>query len=484
MTNVDWEVVIGLEVHAQVSSKTKLFSSSSTEFGVEHNTQVSLVDAAMPGTLPILNYYSIEQAIRTGLALSAEINKSFYFDRKNYFYPDLPQGYQITQFFEPIVKNGKIFINNNEKEIRITRIHLEQDAGKSVHEKSKTYIDLNRAGIALMEIVSGPDLRSSAEAAEFMKKLRQILRYIGSCDGDMEKGSLRCDANVSVCPKGSSTFGIRCEIKNLNSIRYIVQAIDYEIQRQIGILESGGKISQDTLLFDVASGKTKVMRNKENVSDYRYFPEPDLLPIEITQDKIDSIRLSLPELPNQKKLRYIEELNINEYDADVITSDKAIADYFEELIKKHDLKLAITWLTVELFSRLNKAGIDIVSSPIKADALSELLDFIVDGTISAKLGKQVFDIMFETGKPASLIIEERELKQITDKGQISEIINKIVNDNQSKVQEYKNGKTKLYGFFVGEAMKLTKGKASPDIVNLVLSEKLSNCTNSYCTRKG
>ncbi|NUY39526.1 Asp-tRNA(Asn)/Glu-tRNA(Gln) amidotransferase subunit GatB [Wolbachia endosymbiont of Litomosoides brasiliensis] len=476
-----WEVVIGLEVHAQVSSKTKLFSSSSTEFGAEHNTQVSLVDAAMPGTLPILNYHSIEQAIRTGLALSAEINKSSYFDRKNYFYPDLPQGYQITQFFEPIVKNGKIFINNNEKEIRITRIHLEQDAGKSIHKKSKTYIDLNRAGVALMEIVSGPDLRSSAEAAEFMKKLRQVLRYIGSCDGDMEKGSLRCDANVSVCPKGSNTFGTRCEIKNLNSIRYIVQAIDYEIQRQIGILESGGEISQDTLLFDVASGKTKVMRSKENVSDYRYFPEPDLLPIEITQDKIDSIRSFLPELPDQKKLRYIGELGINEYDADVITSDKAIANYFEELIKKHDSKLAVTWLTVELFGRLNKAGIDITSSPIKADALSELLDFIVDETISAKLGKQIFDIMFETGKPASLIIKEQDLKQITDKGQISEIINKIFNDNRGKVQEYKSGKTKLYGFFVGEAMKLTKGKASPDVVNLVLSEKLSDYANSHCT---
>ncbi|WP_143689539.1 Asp-tRNA(Asn)/Glu-tRNA(Gln) amidotransferase subunit GatB [Wolbachia endosymbiont of Nilaparvata lugens] len=473
MTKENWETVIGLEVHAQVSSKTKLFSSSLTEFGTEHNTQVSLVDAAMPGTLPILNYFCIEQAICTGFALSAEINKCSYFDRKNYFYPDLPQGYQITQFFEPIVKNGKVFINNNEKEIRIARIHLEQDAGKSIHEESKTYVDLNRAGVALMEIVSEPDLRSSAEAAEFMKKLRQILRYIGSCDGDMEKGSLRCDANVSVRPKGSSTFGTRCEIKNLNSIRYIVQAIDYEAQRQIKILESGGEISQDTLLFDVTLGKTKVMRSKEDLSDYRYFPEPDLLPVEISQDKIDSIKSSLPELPDQKKLRYIEELGINEYDADVITSDKEIADYFEKLAKKHDSKIAVTWLTVELFGRLNKTNIDIVSSPIKADALSELLDFIVDGTISAKLGKQVFDIMFETGKPASLIIEEQNLKQITDTCQISEVIDKIINDNQDKVQEYKDGKTRLYGFFVGEVMKSTKGKASPDVVNLVLSEKLN-----------
>ncbi len=474
MAKENWEAVIGLEVHAQVSSKTKLFSSSSTKFGTEHNTQVSLFDAAMPGTLPILNYYSIEQVIRTGLALSAEINKCSYFDRKNYFYPDLPQGYQITQFFEPIVKNGIVFIDSNEKGIRIARIHLEQDAGKSIHEKSKTYVDLNRAGVPLMEIVSEPDLRSSIEAAEFMKKLRQILRYIGSCDGDMEKGSLRCDANVSVRPKGSSTFGTRCEIKNLNSIRYIIQAIEYEIQRQIEVLENGEEGNQDALLFDIALGKTKVMRNKEDASDYRYFPEPDLLPIEVSQDKIDSIKSSLPELPDQKKLRYIKELGISEYDADVIISDKAIADYFEELTKKHDSKLAVTWLTVELLGRLNKAGIDITNSPVKANALSKLLDFIVDETISAKLGKQVFDIMFETGKPASLIIEEQDLKQIADKEQISKIISKIINDNQDKVQEYKSGKIKLYGFFVGEVMKLTKGKANPNVVNLILSERLSN----------
>lgn len=474
MVKVDWETVIGLEVHAQISSKTKLFSNSSTEFGAEHNTQVSLVDAAMPGTLPILNYYCIEQAIRTGLILSAEINKNSYFDRKNYFYPDLPQGYQITQFFEPIVKNGKLSINNGKQEVRIARIHLEQDAGKSIHDSSKTYIDLNRAGVALMEIVSEPDLRSSAEVAEFMKKLRQILRYVGSCDGDMEKGSLRCDANVSVRPRGSDKFGTRCEIKNLNSIRHIVQAIDYEIQRQIEILESGKEISQDTLLFDTASGKTKVMRNKEDASDYRYFPEPDLLPVEISQDKIDLIRSSLPELPEQKKLRYIEKLGISKYDAGVITSDKMIADYFEELIQKHNPKIAVTWLTVELFGRLNKASIDIMDSPIKANDLSELLDFIVDGTISAKLGKQVFDIMFETGKSASLIIETQNLKQITDKNQIEKVIDEIIDKNQDKVQEYKSGKTKLYGFFIGEVMKSTKGKANPEIVNSILGRKLSH----------
>ncbi|OEY86595.1 aspartyl/glutamyl-tRNA amidotransferase subunit B [Wolbachia pipientis] len=473
MTQTDWEAIIGLEVHAQISSRTKLFSGASTEFGAEHNTQVSLVDTAMPGTLPVLNYYCVEQAIRTGLALSGEINNCSYFDRKNYFYPDSPQGYQITQFFEPIVKNCKLFINNGTREIRIAKIHLEQDSGKSIHSENKTYIDLNRAGIALMEIVSQPDLRSSKEVAEFMKKLRQILRYVGSCDGDMEKGSLRCDANVSVCRRGSKEFGTRCEIKNLNSVRYMVQAVDYEINRQIEILENGEELNQDTLLFDVSSGKTKVMRNKEDASDYRYFPEPDLLPVMITQDKIDLIALSLPELPDQKKLRYIEELGINEYDADVITSDKITADYFEELIQKHHPKIAVTWLTVELFGRLNKAGIDITSSPIKAHALSELLDFIIDDTISAKLGKQVFDTMFETGKSAAEIIDEQSLKQITDEKQISVIIDQVMDSNQDKVNEYKNGKTKLYGFFIGEIMKLTKGQANPNTVNSVLSKKLS-----------
>ncbi|WFW29932.1 MAG: Asp-tRNA(Asn)/Glu-tRNA(Gln) amidotransferase subunit GatB [Wolbachia endosymbiont of Menacanthus eurysternus] len=471
MIKENWEAVIGLEVHAQISSKAKLFSDSSTEFGAEHNTQVSLIDAAMPGTLPILNYYLVEQVVRTGLALSAEINKCSHFDRKNYFYPDLPQGYQITQYFNPIVKNGRIFIKNK-KEIRIARIHLEQDAGKSIHGENKTYVDLNRAGIALMEIVSKPDLCSSAEAVEFVKKLRQILRYIGSCDGNMEMGSLRCDANVSVHQKGSVTFGTRCEIKNLNSMRYIAQAIDYEIQRQIKILESGRKVSRDTLLFDVVLGETKIVRNKENANDYRYFPEPDLLPVEVSQDKINFIKSSLPELPDQKKLRYIKELGISEYDADIITSDKAIADYFEELIKRHDSRLAVTWITVELFGRLNKAGLDIENSPVKANALSELLDFISDGTISTKLGKQVFDIMFETNKSASSIIRESNLKQITNVEEISKIIDKIIYENQDKVQEYRNGKVKLYRFFVGKIMKLTGGRISPSIMDQILSKKL------------
>lgn len=470
MMKTDWEATIGLEIHAQISSKTKLFSESLTEFGTEQNTQVSLVDAAMPGTLPVLNYYCIEQAIRTGLALSGEINQSSYFDRKNYFYPDLPQGYQITQFFEPIVKNGYLFINN--KKIRIVRIHLEQDAGKSIHGESKTYIDLNRAGVALMEIVSAPDLSSSSEAAEFLKNLRQILRYIGSCDGDMEKGSLRCDANVSVRPKGSEKLGTRREIKNLNSIRHITQAIDYEVQKQIKVLEGGGQINQDTLLFDVTSCTTQIMRSKENAGDYRYFPEPDLLPVQIYQENIDLIKLSLPELPEDRKQRYIKELSISEYDASIITSDKTIADYFEILVKNHNAKIAVPWLTVELFGRLNKAGIDISNSPVTANSLSNLLDFIVDETISAKLGKEVFDIMFETGKTASLIIEEQNLKQITNIDQIGEVIDQVINNNQNKFQEYRNGKEKLYGFFVGEVMKITKGKANPNVVNAILNEKL------------
>ncbi|WP_333023513.1 Asp-tRNA(Asn)/Glu-tRNA(Gln) amidotransferase subunit GatB [Wolbachia endosymbiont of Pentidionis agamae] len=469
-----WEMVIGLEVHAQVSSNTKLFSCASTKFGNEHNTQVSLLDAAMPGTLPVLNYYCVEQAIRTGLALFAEINLNSYFDRKNYFYPDLPQGYQITQFFEPIVKNGKVFLCENNKEVNIIRIHLEQDAGKSIHHKDKTYIDLNRSGIALMEIVTAPDMRSSQEVAEFIKKLRQILRYVGSCDCDMEKGSLRCDANVSIRPQGTMELGTRCEIKNLNSIKNIMQAVDYEVQRQIKVIENGGKINQETLLFDVDSGKTKVMRGKEDASDYRYFPEPDLLPVTITQDTINLIIKSMPELPDKKKQRYIEEFGLSEYDAGVVISEKSIADYFEVLVKKHDAKFAVTWLTVELFGRLNKERIDIENSPVKAASLSELLDFIIDKTVSSKLAKQIFDTMFETGKSARIIIEEQGLKQIANENEISEIVNQVILNNEDKVQEYKSGKIKLYGFFVGEIMKATQGKANPSLVNSVLSKRLNS----------
>ncbi|WP_339046521.1 Asp-tRNA(Asn)/Glu-tRNA(Gln) amidotransferase subunit GatB [Candidatus Mesenet endosymbiont of Agriotes lineatus] len=468
-----WEMVIGLEVHAQVSSNAKLFSSSSTGFGAEPNSQVSLIDAAMPGTMPVLNYYCVEQAIRSGLALSGEINLNSFFDRKNYFYPDLPQGYQITQFYEPIVKNGKIFLTESNKEIRIARIHLEQDAGKSIHE-DKTYIDLNRAGVALMEIVSQPDIRSPKEAAEYIKKLRLILRYAGTCDGDMEKGSLRCDANVSVRPLGSEEFGIRCEIKNLNSIRYVMQAIEYEAHRQIKILENGEKINQDTMLFDTSLGKTKVMRSKENALDYRYFPEPDLLPVTITQKTVDSIMLTLPEFPNDKKKRYIEKLGVSEYDAEVITSDKEVADYFEELIKKHNPKTAVTWLTVELFGRLNKSGISITQSPVKAHNLSNLLDFIANNTISSKIAKQVFDFMFEFGKSAASIIEEQGLKQIADENTITLIVSNILKSHKDKVLEYKSGKEKLLGFFVGEIMKETKGKANPELVNLILKKELQS----------
>lgn len=471
--NCKWEMVIGLEIHAQVSSNAKLFSSSSTEFGAEPNAQVSLVDAAMPGTMPVLNYYCINQAICSGLALSGEINLNSFFDRKNYFYPDLPQGYQITQFYEPIVKNGKIFLTESNKEIRIARIHLEQDAGKSIHE-DKTYIDLNRAGIALMEIVSEPDIRSPQEAAEYIKKLRLILRYAGTCDGDMEKGSLRCDANVSVRPLGSEKFGTRCEIKNLNSIRNVIQAIEYEAYRQVKILESGEKVNQDTMLFDVSLGATKVMRSKENALDYRYFPDPDLLPVVITQKTIDSIMLTLPEFPDEKKKRYIEKLGVSEYDAEVIISDKDVADYFEELIKKHNPKIAVTWLAVELFGRLNKAGLSITQSPVKAPDLSDLLDFIVDNTISSKIAKQVFDLMFTSGKSAASIIEEQGLKQITNKDEVTSIIVNILKSHEEKVLEYKSGKEKLFGFFIGEIMKETKGKANPELVNLILKKELQS----------
>ncbi|UWI83182.1 Asp-tRNA(Asn)/Glu-tRNA(Gln) amidotransferase subunit GatB [Wolbachia endosymbiont of Howardula sp.] len=474
MMQESWEAVIGLEVHAQISSKRKLFSHASTEFNTNHNTQVSLVDAAMPGTLPILNDYCIDQAILTGIALSAEINQKSSFDRKNYFYPDLPQGYQITQFFEPIVKNGIIYITENKKKVRIARIHLEQDAGKMIHGETNSYIDLNRAGIALMEIVSEPDLSSSQEAAEFVKKLRQLMRYIGVCDGNMETGSLRCDINVSIRVQGSNTLGTRCEIKNLNSIRYIIQAIDYEIQRQIDILKSGKEISQDTLLFDSLLGQTRVMRNKENASDYRYFPEPDLFFLQINQNRIDRIKSMLPELPEQKKLRYIEQFGLTEYDANILTYDQATASYFEILIKKHHPKIVVSWLTVELFGRLNKASLHIMHSPITSESLSKLLDFIVDGTISGKLGKQIFDIMFKTGQTASEIIEEKNLKQITSKKQILESIENILKYHQDKVIEYKKGKKKLYKFFIGEVMKETHGKASPNIVNDLLNQKLDH----------
>lgn len=472
----DWEMVIGLEVHAQVKSNSKLFSGSSTEFGSEPNTQVSLVDAAMPGMLPVINDVCVEQAVKTGLALDAEINLRSVFDRKNYFYPDLPQGYQISQFLHPIVGKGKIVLDMPDgtmREIGITRIHLEQDAGKSLHDQSpdSTFIDLNRSGIALMEIVSEPDIRSPEEAAEFMRKLRTLVRYVNSCDGDMEKGSMRCDANVSM-RKAGQPFGTRCEIKNLNSMRYIMKAIEFEAKRQVEILESGGTIRQETRLYDVAKDETRTMRTKEDAHDYRYFPDPDLYPLVITQAFVDKIKKELPEMPDARKERYIEKFGLSSYDAGVIVSEKAVAEYYDKVANSNDPKLAANWVTAELFGRLNKKEISIEESPVSAEKLSGLLKLISDNTISGKIAKDVFDIMFETGKDAAKIVEEKGLKQVTDTGAIEKVVDEMLASNADKVAEYRSGKQALFGFFVGQVMKLSGGKANPQIVNEILKKKL------------
>ena len=473
----DWEVILGLEVHAQVHSNSKLFSGAATDFGSEPNTQVSLVDSAMPGMLPVINEVCVEQAVKTGLALNAEINLRSVFDRKNYFYPDLPQGYQISQYLYPIVGKGKIVLDmpdGTAREVGITRIHLEQDAGKSLHDQSpvNTFIDLNRAGVALMEIVSEPDMRSPNEAAEFMKKLRTIVRYVDSCDGDMEKGNMRCDANVSVRKIGDK-LGTRCEIKNLNSVRNIIRAIEFEANRQVEILESGGTIRQETRLFDADKGETRTMRTKEDAHDYRYFPDPDLYPLVLTQDYVDKIKKSLPELPDEKKTRYMQQMGLSAYDASVISADKTNAEYYDVVAKGNDPKMAASWVTAELFGRLNKAGIEIDKSPVKAEQLSGLLKLISDNTISGKIAKQVFDIMFETGKDAAAIVEEQGLKQVTDTSAIEKVIDEVMAANQDKVAEYKSGKDKLFGFFVGQVMKVSGGKANPAIVNEMLKKKLS-----------
>lgn len=474
----DWEVVIGMEVHSQVSSKSKLFSGSSTNFGAEPNTQVSFIDAAMPGMLPVINEKCVEQAVKTGLGLNAKINLYSVFDRKNYFYPDLPQGYQISQYQYPIIGEGLVNLDmpdGSVKKVGITRVHLEQDAGKSIHDQSpaESFIDLNRAGIALMEIVSEPDMRSSEEAGEFLKKLRSILRYLGTCDGDMEKGSLRCDANVSVRKVGSTQYGTRAEIKNVNSIKNVKLAIDFEAQRQVDLLESGEKIVQETRLFDSTNGTTRSMRSKEEAQDYRYFPEPDLLPIQLTQEYVDKIRHSLPELPDEKIKRYTEQMGLSHYDASVLVSEKSTADFFEKLIGKADPKLAVNWITVELFAHLNKIGKSIEESPISAEQLAELILLIQDHTISGKLAKRVFEIMLEEpGIMPQKIVEERGLKQVTDNSAIEKIIDEVIAQNQDKVSEYRSGKIKLFGFFVGQVMKVSQGKANPQIVNEILTAKL------------
>ena len=479
--NLDnWETIIGLEVHAQIISKSKLFSGASTNFGSEPNTQVSLVDAAMPGMLPVINKDCVEQAIKTGLGLNAKINKRSVFDRKNYFYPDLPQGYQISQFTQPIVGEGSIEIDlkdGSSKKIGITRLHLEQDAGKSVHdiEPTKSYIDLNRSGVALMEIVSEPDIRSAEEAQEYVKKLRSILRYIGTCDGNMEEGSLRCDVNISVRKKGNE-LGTRAEIKNVNSIKSIGQAIDYEFERQTEIINSGGKVDQETRLFDEKKGETRSMRSKEEAHDYRYFPDPDLPPLEFSDDWIDEIKKNLPELPDVKKENLIDEYKISSYDASILVSDKNNVEFFDKIIsenKKRNPKNVANWIIGELFALLNKNNLEIKDSPIKTENLGELIDYIEDQTISGKIAKTVFEEMFNTKKRAKDIIEKKGLKQITDKSEIESLIDKVLENNKDKVDEYKSGKEKLFGYFVGQVMQETKGTANPGIVNDILKKKLA-----------
>ncbi len=473
----EWELVIGLEVHAQVASQSKLFSGAPIGFGAEPNTQVAFVDAAMPGMLPVINRYCVEQAIRTGLGLHAKINNRSVFDRKNYFYADLPQGYQISQFKDPIVGEGTILLDlpdGSTREIGIERIHLEQDAGKSMHDQSpeKSFIDLNRAGVALMEIVSKPDMRSAEEAAEYMKKLRSILRYLGSCDGDMEKGNLRCDANVSVRKPGDK-LGTRNEIKNLNSIRNVVNAINFEARRQIEALESGGKIEQATRLFDANTGETRVMRSKEDAHDYRYFPDPDLYPLVFGQDWVGAIKATLPELPDAKKARYMKDFGLSPYDAGVLVADRANADYYEEAAKGNDPKLAANWVTAELFGRLNKEGKDIESSPVSARQLSGLLVLIADNTISGKIAKTVLDEMFASGKDAAVIVKEKGLVQVTDIGAIEAIVDGVLAKAADKVAEYRGGKEGLFGWFVGQVMQASKGKANPASVNEILRKKLA-----------
>ena len=471
-----WEIIIGLEIHAQIVSNSKLFSGSSTLFGSKPTSQVSLVDAAMPGMLPVINEECVRQAVKTGLGLQAKINNTSVFDRKNYFYPDLPQGYQISQFKYPIVGEGLVTVDFKDKEsivVNIERLHLEQDAGKSIHDLSQdySYIDLNRSGVALMEIVTKPDLRSAEEAKAFITKLRTILRYLGTCDGNMEQGSLRADVNVSVRKPGDA-LGTRCEIKNVNSIRFVGQAIDYEAGRQIEILEEGGVISQETRLFDSAVGETRAMRSKEEAHDYRYFPDPDLLPLYLDDDFIKKIAIELPELPDQKKARFINDYGLTPYDASILAADRVSSEFFEGVAKGRDIKLVVNWITGELFAALNRLNLDIANSPITVESLGELIDLISDKTLSGRLAKDVFEIMLDTKEMPKKIVEENGLSQITDIDSIEAVVNKVILENPDKVSELLE-KPKLIGWFVGQIMKETNGKANPATVNTILKDKLN-----------
>ena len=471
-----YEVVIGLEVHAQVLSESKLFSTAATKFGAEPNTQVSLVDAAFPGMLPVINEFCVKQAIKTGIGLNAKINKRSVFDRKNYFYADLPQGYQISQFKDPIVGEGKVILDmpNGQKEVGIERLHLEQDAGKSIHDldPQNTFVDLNRSGVALMEIVSKPDLRSPDEVNSYIKKLRSIMRYLGTCDGNMQEGSLRADVNVSVRPKGSKEFGTRCEIKNVNSIKFMQMAIEYEANRQVDLIEEGKTIDQETRLFDTKKNETRSMRSKEDAHDYRYFPDPDLLPLELEQKLIDDLRKSLPELPDNKKERFIKDYELNSYEANILVSEKEISDYYEEVAKLSDKQLAAKWMMGDLFAMLNDKGLNISKSPISAKNFAELVRSIKSGEISGRIAKEIFEIMVKSGDNPKKIIESKGMKQQSDPKELEKIINEILAQDKDKVDQYKAGKEKLFGFFVGQVMKMSGGKANPQLTNEILKKLL------------
>ncbi|MCP4395597.1 MAG: Asp-tRNA(Asn)/Glu-tRNA(Gln) amidotransferase subunit GatB [Alphaproteobacteria bacterium] len=475
----DWEVVIGLEVHAQVISNSKLFSGASTKFGGEPNTQVSLVDAAMPGMLPVINKYCVEQAVKTGMGLKAQINKRSVFDRKNYFYADLPQGYQISQFKDPIVGEGTVHIDlpdGSTKDIGVERLHLEQDAGKSLHDQhpSKTFVDLNRSGVALMEIVSKPDMRTPEEAGAYVRKLRAIVRYLGTCDGNMDEGSMRCDVNVSVRPVGNDELRTRCEIKNVNSVRFVMQAIEHEAERHVDVYENGGEIIQETRLFEPATGTTRTMRGKEDAHDYRYFPDPDLLPLVLDDEMVERVKNSLPELPDEKKSRFISELGLKPYDASVLVAEKETADFFEKVAEGRDAKRAANWVMGELFAILNKTGKSITESPVSAENLGKLVDLISNDTISGRTAKDVFEMMVEGDKDPAVIVEEKGLKQVTDTGAIEAIVDEVIASSPENVALYRGGKNNLIGWFVGQVMKATQGKANPGAVNKLLKEKLDS----------
>ncbi|NIZ59525.1 Asp-tRNA(Asn)/Glu-tRNA(Gln) amidotransferase GatCAB subunit B [Sedimentitalea sp. CY04] len=482
----DWELVIGLEVHAQVSSNAKLFSGASTQFGAEPNSNVAFVDAAMPGMLPVINEYCVEQAVRTGLGLKAEINLKSAFDRKNYFYPDLPQGYQISQLYHPIVGEGEVLVelgNGLARNVRIERIHMEQDAGKSIHDMdpNMSFVDLNRVGVCLMEIVSRPDIRGPEEAAAFVGKLRQIMRYLGTCDGNMQNGNMRADVNVSICRPGQyekyqetqdfSHLGTRCEIKNMNSMRFIQQAIEVEARRQIAIVEAGGTVDQETRLYDVEKGETRSMRSKEEAHDYRYFPDPDLLPLEIEQEWVDQIAATLPELPDAKKLRFISDFGLSDYDASVLTADVESAAYFEAVAEGRNGKLAANWVINELFGRLKADDKDISNCPVTPAQLGGVIELISADTISGKIAKDLFEIVYTEGGDPAQIVEERGMKQVTDTGAIESALDQIIADNPAQVEKAKVN-PKLAGWFVGQVMKATGGKANPKAVNQLVAQKL------------